>query len=194
MKWSVKSISFSAMMIAFSVILEMMSTFIPLFKMPNGGDVSLCAIPLLILGVVYGIKYSVVGGVLVAVIKCFFIPPYLFPSSNIFLVGLQFLLEYPFAYALMGFGVIFLSRKDKKLSIPKLTIGILFAMTLRYFTHAIAGIFFWSEIIGSIESILFSLSYNATYMVPMSIITAILTPIIIKTMGTSIEKLKTNSK
>jgi thiamine transporter len=169
MKFDTKKITFTAMMIALALIFEIFSTFV--LPLPQGGNVSVVAIPLLILGYYYGLPTAMVGGVIVGVSQGLFVPPFI---VNPF----QYLLDYVFPFAFMGMATVFVKLNPKQENIM-LSLGILLSLTLRYISHVISGTLFFAEFAGDQIPIIYSLIYNITFIGPTLIITLILAPLVL---------------
>lgn len=169
MKFDTKKITFTAMMIAIALMFEIFSTFV--LPLPQGGNISVVAIPLIILGYYYGVPTAMVGGVIVGVSQGLFVPPFV---VNPF----QYLLDYVFPFAFMGMGTLFLKINQKQESIL-LTLGILLSLTLRYISHVISGTLFFAEFAGDQIPIIYSMIYNISYIGPTLVITLILAPIVL---------------
>jgi thiamine transporter len=169
MKFDTKKITLTAMMIALALIFEIFSTFV--LPLPQGGNVSVVAIPLIILGYYYGVPTAMVGGVIVGVSQGLFIPPFI---VNPF----QYLLDYVFPFAFMGMATVFIKLSPKQENIM-LSLGILLSLTLRYISHVISGTLFFAEFAGDQIPIIYSLIYNITFIGPTLIITLILAPLVL---------------
>jgi thiamine transporter len=169
MKFDTKKITFTAMMIALALIFEIFSTFV--LPLPQGGNVSVVAIPLIILGYYYGLPTAMVGGVIVGVSQGLFVPPFI---VNPF----QYLLDYVFPFAFMGMATVFVKLNPKQENIM-LSLGILLSLTLRYISHVISGTLFFAEFAGDQIPIIYSLIYNITFIGPTLIITLILAPLVL---------------
>jgi thiamine transporter len=169
MKFDTKKITFTAMMIALALIFEIFSTFV--LPLPQGGNVSVVAIPLIILGYYYGLPTAMVGGVIVGVSQGLFVPPFI---VNPF----QYLLDYVFPFAFMGMATVFIKLNPKQENIM-LSLGILLSLTLRYISHVISGTLFFAEFAGDQIPIIYSLIYNITFIGPTLIITLILAPLVL---------------
>jgi thiamine transporter len=169
MKFDTKKITFTAMMIALALIFEIFSTFV--LPLPQGGNVSVVAIPLIILGYYYGAPTAMVGGVIVGVSQGLFVPPFVI---NPF----QYLLDYVFPFAFMGMATVFIKLSPKQENIM-LSLGILLSLTLRYVSHVISGTLFFAEFAGDQIPIIYSLIYNITFIGPTLIITLILAPLVL---------------
>jgi thiamine transporter len=169
MKFDTKKITFTAMMIALALIFEIFSTFV--LPLPQGGNVSVVAIPLIILGYYYGLPTAMVGGVIVGISQGLFVPPFI---VNPF----QYLLDYVFPFAFMGMATVFIKLNPKQENIM-LSLGILLSLTLRYISHVISGTLFFAEFAGDQIPIIYSLIYNITFIGPTLIITLILAPLVL---------------
>jgi thiamine transporter len=169
MKFDTNKITFTAMMIALALIFEIFSTFV--LPLPQGGNVSVVAIPLIILGYYYGLPTAMVGGVIVGVSQGLFVPPFI---VNPF----QYLLDYVFPFAFMGMATVFIKLNPKQENIM-LSLGILLSLTLRYISHVISGTLFFAEFAGDQIPIIYSLIYNITFIGPTLIITLILAPLVL---------------
>jgi thiamine transporter len=169
MKFDTKRITFTAMMIALALIFEIFSTFV--LPLPQGGNVSVVAIPLIILGYYYGVPTAMIGGVIVGVSQGLFVPP-------LVVNPIQYLLDYVFPFAFMGMATIFIKSNPKKENIL-LSLGILLSLSLRYISHVISGTLFFAEFAGDQIPIIYSLIYNITFIGPTLIITLILAPLVL---------------
>jgi thiamine transporter len=169
MKFNTKKITFTAMMIALALIFEIFSTFV--LPLPQGGNVSVVAIPLMILGYYYGVPTAMLGGVIVGVSQGLFVPPFVVNP-------IQYLLDYVFPFAFMGMATVFIKLNPKQEKIL-LSLGILLSLTLRYISHVISGTLFFAEYAGDQIPIIYSLIYNITFIGPTLIITLILGPIVL---------------
>jgi thiamine transporter len=169
MKFDTKRITFTAMMIALALIFEIFSTFV--LPLPQGGNVSVVAIPLIILGYYYGVPTAMIGGVIVGVSQGLFVPPFVVNP-------IQYLLDYVFPFAFMGMATIFIKSNPKQENIL-LSLGILLSLSLRYISHVISGTLFFAEFAGNQIPIIYSLIYNITFIGPTLIITLILAPLVL---------------
>lgn len=139
--WNTKSISFAGITIATATGLS----FIKLFTMPLGGDVTLASIlPILLYSFVYGTKKGVLIGIIFGLINFICFPFSVHPA--------QIILDYPLAFGFMGltsmFGKI---KKIRNKPILEFVLGSVVACLLRFICHVIAGRFayetpFWANV------------------------------------------------
>lgn len=129
----------------------MLLSFLKLFKMPYGGSVTLEMLPILVLAFRRGGKIGMLGGAVHGLIKLLFGPSFVHP--------IQILLDYPVPYAvvgLAGFGVL----RQKRIW------GTLVGVFARYVVHVFAGVVFWGHFAPEgTPALLYSLVYNANYLV-----------------------------
>ncbi|MCG3086950.1 energy-coupled thiamine transporter ThiT [Sporosarcina cyprini] len=142
-----------------------------LFKMPQGGSVTLSMLPVIIMayrwGIVGGMLTGLLTGILQAIIGGYVIHP------------VQAFLDYFGAYTFVGlagvtFGWLNKSRKaGKKGSMAAaIIVGTVLGGLLRYMAHVIGGVVFFSEYAGDQPVWIYSLVYNGWYMIPSIIICA----------------------
>lgn len=127
-----------AMCIALSFVLSR----IVLFRMPQGGSISFELVPLLLFTYRRGFKWGIGAGALVGVIKILF--------GGYFLNVLQVLLDYPVAFACVGFAAIS----------PKI-LGLIVAAVLHISCSVISGVIFFANFAPEGQSpFIYSLAYN----------------------------------
>ena len=90
-KKEVFNVTFSAIMLSFAVVLELLFKFVLILEMPNGGGLSLAMLPLIVASIVCGFKYGVFVGIGYGLLDCFLLDGYSFSLAS-------FLLDYMLAY------------------------------------------------------------------------------------------------
>lgn len=144
-----------SLLVAVAVLLS----FLKLFQMPQGGSISLEMLPVFILAFRHGGKVGLLGGGLLGVVKLFISPYFLHP--------VQVLLDYPVPFMLLGVAGFGLLREKRIL-------GVAIGAFLRYLTHVVAGVVFFAEFAPpGTPALQYSLVYNASYLIPETIIVAI---------------------
>lgn len=161
----------AGMMLALAVIL---GQFIKLFSLPSGGSVTAGSmIPLLLIGMVRGPVVGIVVGV------CYGLIDYTFGGWMVSIV--QWLLDYPVAFGALGLagmvwnpvrkGLINSRWGQSLLAVAAAVVGI----GGRFISHFLAGIWFWSSNAPTgIPAWKYSLGYQASYLVPEIILSAII--------------------
>lgn len=149
-----KSIVYAAICIAMSFALS----YIRFFRMPQGGSITLVStLPLMLYSYMFGIRKGVFACFIYGLMQAMQDPYILHP--------IQFLLDYPFAFAMIGFAGLFkhLPILKDKLQIQFVAGGLVFAI-LRYASHVITGtIVFKAYAPAHLSAISYSLVYN-TYV------------------------------
>lgn len=152
-----RALTISALMIALSMVLSQ----IVLFRMPQGGSVTLFSIlPIVLTAYILGTRRGILAGVCVGLLNLIFGPYVIHP--------LQLIIDYPLAFGAMGLGGLCRNMKDG------LRKGYLVSLLGRYFFAVLSGIiFFGSYAPKSFNAVTWSLWYNFTYLAVEGVITMI---------------------
>lgn len=135
-----------------------------LFQMPSGGSISLAPLPLLLIAARHGLKTGLLSGAMLGLLLLTMRPFIVHP--------LQFLLDYPLAYAALG-----LAGAIKWETPLKAATATTLANFIRLQFHVVAGaVFFVSDADkGSLTKILVaSYAYNLGHILPETLICAVL--------------------
>ncbi|MEC1627790.1 energy-coupled thiamine transporter ThiT [Bacillus mojavensis] len=161
-----------AIMTAAAVILDIVSGMF--LRMPQGGSVSIMMIPIFLISFRWGVKAGLTTGLLTGLVQI--------AIGNLFLQHpVQLLLDYIAAFAAVGISGFFASAvrksalsKAKRKLIVSVICAVFIGSFLRYAAHVISGaVFFGSFAPKGTPVWIYSLTYNATYMIPSFIICAI---------------------
>jgi thiamine transporter len=144
--------------IAVFTALATVLSVIKFYPMPQGGTVTLASmVPIILLSLRRGPKVGIATGILYGVIQ-FMLEPY---AINPF----QAILEYPLGFAVLGFAAFF-PRKP--------VFGSTIAISCRFVIHLFAGVYWWAPVYApSVNPIVYSTIYNASYLLPELVISAI---------------------
>lgn len=157
------------MMIALSFVLSI----IKLAELPYGGSVTMAAmLPMVIVAYRHGIKWGVSTAIPNAAIQLLLGLKY-FSYFNTWqsLVALA-LFDYLIAFAVFGFAGIF-RRKVKKQN-TAILLGVVLCCFLRYLCHVVSGATVWAGLsIPTNAALIYSIGYNATYMIPDTLVLAV---------------------
>lgn len=124
----------------------------------QGGGISLVMIPLALLSIRRGIAAGMIGGAIVGLLSMIFGGYIVYP--------LQAILDYPLAFGLLGLAGIFAAKRSNAYNMA----GIALAGGLRLLSHTISGVLFFSEYAEGQNVWLYSIGYNAAYIIPEIII------------------------
>lgn len=140
--------------ISISAALALVLSFFKFTPVSQGGSISLTMVPIFILALRRGWLAGVMGGTLLGLINLLINPFIVHP--------IQLILDYPLAYGLLGISGLW---RRKPLA------GIAVAGIARFFAHVLSGaVFFGSYAPKEVNVWVYSLVYNASYMVPEIII------------------------
>lgn len=165
-KGSLLTLTECSLMIALATVL---STF-PLFEMPYGGSITLASfVPIVVIAYRHGIKTGLGTASVAAVIQMLLgLKNFSYFTTWQSIVALA-IFDYVIAFAVFGLCGIF--RKTFKNQSLSIVTGALLASVIRYICHVISGATIWAGLsIPTEAALLYSLSYNATYMIPETII------------------------
>lgn len=155
-----------ALLIAVATVLSL----IKIAEMPYGGSVTLASmLPVILISYRHGLGWGTGSGVAYAVIQQLLGLKSLSYVTTWQSILAVILLDYIIAFAVCGLGGIF--RKCLKTQSVALGCGALFVSVLRYLCHVVSGATVWAGIsIPTGAAIAYSLVYNATYMLPETIV------------------------
>ncbi len=163
---TVRALVESAMMVSLATVLSIFK----LIEMPYGGSVTIASmLPMVILAYRNGLGWGLGSGLVYAAIQ-----QLLGLNDLSYVTGWQsvlavIMLDYIIAFTVVGFGGIF--RKTGKSQRSALIWGAALVSVLRYVCHVISGATVWVGLsIPSEAALIYSIGYNATYMLPEMII------------------------
>ena len=143
----------SAIMVALAVVLS----FVRVWSMPQGGTVSLTMLPLFLLAFRRGPVAGIISGIIYGGISIIF--------DGVIYHPMSILLDYTLAYGVLGVAGFF--RKTYSGIILGTTLGT----ALRYLCSLLSGAILFAEYAPSGQNPwVYSLGYNATYMLPELVI------------------------
>ena len=191
----------SAMLIAVASVLALVSEFIPFLQLRFGGTLTLASmLPIILISYMYGLKWGLGSAAVYAVIQIFMgfktVAALFTPDSDsymaLWMAICVVLLDYFLAYTSLGLGGIFARKKGGCL---RLVLGGVVAQVICYAFHVLSGFlvygawadWFFTEsaakdlaisgwimehLSGRGLALLYSLIYNALYMLPEIVLTA----------------------
>lgn len=159
----------SGLMLALATILSM----VKVLDLPYGGSITaFSALPILLVGYRHGTLHGLVTAFAYSLMQLILGANTLSyatsPGAAVAIVVLDYLL----AFTVLGLGGIF--RKKVPHQGTALVLGAIVTGGMRYVLHVIAGCTVWAGLsIPDTAALVYSLAYNATYMVPEVAVTAI---------------------
>lgn len=156
-------------MLAFATVLSI----IKLVDLPYGGSVTVCSmLPIILIAYRYGALWGACTSVTYSLIQLMLGAGNLSYATSPMAVVCIILFDY-----VLAFGVLFIAGFFTKSRINQsvsLTVSVITSGTLRYLFHVIVGYVVWRDIsIPETEAWIYSFGYNASYMLPEIIVTAI---------------------
>lgn len=139
---------------ALCIALFIVLSWLPLFRMPQGGSVTLDLVPLIVFawrrGVHWGCGAGALGGILNMILGGYVVHP------------VQVLLDYPLAFACMGLAGLFPRQR---------LAGLLPAGLLKSLCHVLSGVFFFAAYAPAGTNVwIYSITYNLTFSIPQFLI------------------------
>lgn len=156
-KLRAKHLAFSAV----AMTLAVLTSIFTVYEFPFGGSITLFRMFFIcFIGYLYGTKVGVITGAAYGILD-FILKPYA-------ITLIQPLLDYPVAFGALGLSGVF---SKSRYGIIK---GYILGVAGRYICHVITGVVFFAEYAGGKNVILYSLSYNASYIVPEAVLTVLI--------------------
>jgi thiamine transporter len=158
-----------AIFIAIATVLSMFK----LLDLPYGGSITMASmLPMVLISYRHGMAKGLTAGLVYGIIQQLLGLNTLSWVTTWQSVVAVILLDYVVAFAVTGFGGIF--RKSVKNQALSLTAGVVVVCALRYACHVIAGCTVWAGLsIPTSAALIYSFAYNATYMIPEMLVTAV---------------------
>ncbi len=155
-----------ALMVAIASVLSMFK----LMDMPYGGSITLASmLPVVLISYRWGILWGLGSGAVYAVVEQLFGLHNLFYFTDWKSVVAIILLDYVVAFLVIGLGGMY--RRVIKSQALGITLGAFTVALLRYVSHVISGCTVWAGLsIPTEAAFVYSLVYNATYMIPETIV------------------------
>ena len=166
-----KKLTQSAILTALSFVLMMISKVLPAPWL-QGGSVTLASmVPIIIISVKLGTKWGLISGFVYSLLQMMtgFYPP---PTQTFLYFALVVLLDYVFAFTVLGLAGLFVKlMKNKVWAIP---VSGVIVTSLRYVMHILSGLLIWGVYAPEGQTVLaYAVLYNGSYMIPEIIITCI---------------------
>lgn len=171
-KITVKQLSTCGIAISISMVLSVMK----LFELPNGGSITTCSMLFIcFIGYCYGIRIGLVAAIAYGTLQ-FISNPYMYSIP-------QILLDYPLAFGALGLSGIFSNKKYG------LYLGYITGVFGRFVFSFLSGILFFAHYAPEgTHVIIYSLTYNGSYLFTEAVITLIIIAIPPVSKGLSMMK------
>lgn len=154
-RWSTRALVEAAVMIGLATALS----FWKVYQAPQGGSVTAGSmIPILLVAVRWGPGVGLAAGAVYGIVQ-FLVEPF-------FVHPVQFFLDYPLAFGLLGLAGFFARQPAA---------GAALGIAGRFVSHYLSGVVFFAEYApAGVSPWVYSAAYNAGYLVPELIVSAVL--------------------
>ena len=210
-----KRLALSGVMLAMSVVLS----FIKVFEWPFGGSITACSmLPIAILGYTYGVKWGLTSGFVYGILQAITgaTMSSAFAGQDAGSVAAIIVIDYLVAFSVIGLSGVFKGRL--KNHTVAFTFGTAVAVFARFVAHIASGYIFYRSYADwffgevmvndfsaslmkncspNVLGIIYSVIYNAAYMIPELIITSLgaaLVISLIKPVRNEMIKIQTSKK
>lgn len=159
----------SGLMLAMATVLSL----VKVLDLPYGGSITaFSALPLLLVAYRHGLWQGLLTAFAHALIQLMLGANTLSYATSPAAAVAIVMLDYLLAFTVLGLGGIF--RRKCESQGTALVLGAVLTGALRYILHTIAGCTVWAGLsIPTEAALVYSLAYNATYMLPETIVTAL---------------------
>ena len=158
------------MLTALAFVLMLVSKQIPAPWL-QGGSITICSmVPIVMVSVLAGTKWGLASGIsfsLIQMMTGFYAPP----VPNLLSFVAVIMLDYILAFGVLGLAGFFVKLMGKKAWAIPVSGAIVTA--LRFVMHILSGVLIWSYYAGETNALIYSLTYNGSYMIPEIIITTV---------------------
>ena len=165
---AVQRLAECGVMLALAVVLN---EFTPI-KLPYGGSVTFFSqLPIVVISYRHGVKWGLFTGLAMGVIEMLFGLANFSYVTGIAAYLILIFADYVIAFSALGLGGVFRgSIKNQALS---LAAGGALVSVIRFLCHFVSGATIWGGYAEDTPVLIYSLTYNASYMLPELIITVI---------------------
>ena len=158
----------SALMLALATILS----FVKIIELPFGGSITLASmLPMVILAYRYGFLWGVFSGFVYSLIQLLFGLNNLSYATSVIAAAAIIMLDYVLAFSCTAVGGLFRRMKSQSTAIM---LAALLTCLIRFIFHTVSGCTVWAGVsVPTADAFLYSLVYNAAYMIPETVITVV---------------------
>ncbi len=160
---SIRELTEIALFAALGVILDFLSGLVSGAVWLFGGSISLGVIPIFIISFRRGMRAGLMTGLIVGTLQLIIGDPFIVHP-------VQFILDYPLAYTVIGLAGVM----SKELSEKRIIFGVFVGMSSRFIMHFISGIVFFKAYAEDQPVVIYSFVYNLTYLLPTLILSVLL--------------------
>ena len=174
MHYNTRRLPESALMIALAAVLAM----VKVLDLPQGGSITAASmVPIIFVALRYGTRWGVFSALVFSVIQMIqgFYPP---PTQTLFWFVLVVLLDYVVAFGVLGLAPLFAKRFRNR--VTGACVATVIVCLLRFCCHFLSGLIIWGTGDPAVPDWLWSLTYNGSFMLPETIISAVVIGLLMK--------------
>ncbi len=144
-----------------------------LFTLPNEGSVTMFSmLPFILVSFRHGVRWGIITGLTNSFLQMLLGGVPAVPTGTLSSFALMILLDYVLAFTLLGLAGFFAKPFKKRMT--GIVAGVLAACVMRFICAFFSGMIIWNVYAPEgMASSLYSFTYNASYMVPETIITIV---------------------
>lgn len=157
-----------ALMVALGTVLMMVT----IYKAPNGGSITLLSmLPFVLVSFRHGTKWGLLTGFACAIMQM--LTGWATPISGTVLAYFgMILLDYVLAFTMLGTASLF--AKPFKNRTVGVAVGTCIVCLIRFVCSFVSGFLIWGSLaMDGLGAVTFSLGYNASYMLPETVLTTV---------------------
>ncbi len=158
-----------ALMIAIGTLLAQ----IKLFTLPNEGSITMFSmLPFIMVSFRHGVRWGIMTGFANSILQMLLGGVPAVPAGTLSSLALMILLDYVLAFTLLGLAGLF--ARPFKNRIAGIVVGTLAACVMRFLCAFFSGVVIWGVYAPEgMAPALYSFTYNASYMIPETVITIV---------------------
>ncbi len=183
---SILCITEGAMLLALAYVLELLCVWLNKISgvgalLPFGGTITVSMLPIIYYSFRRGAVWGMGAGAVYALLQMllgFYVPP----ANTAWAVALCVLLDYVVAFVAVG-GADLAAKPFGKHRLTGYCVGAVAVCLVRFFSSFLSGVILWDTYAPEGMNVwLYSLIYNASYMLPNAVLTGILTVLLCKAL------------
>jgi len=148
--YNIRILTYGAIAITMSFVLS----YVKIIQFPNGGSITVASmLPIFIFAYIAGPRAGMLAGLCYGMLQ--------FIQDYYFVHWVQFLLDYPIAFSMLGLAGLFKGR---------LYLGAIAGSMARFVCHLLSGVVFFASFAGNQNVFLYSFLYNISYILPDAVI------------------------
>lgn len=167
-----------AVLIALGTILAQ----IKLYTLPNGGSVTAGSmIPFIIVSYRHGVRWGLLTGFANSLLQMLIGGLWPTPAGTAAAMALEVALDYLVPFTVLGLACAFAGLFGKERGLTGIVGGAVCVCVLRFAAHFLSGIIVWGSIAqDGIGAVIYSLTYNGSYMAIETVVTALVLGLLYK--------------